>query len=100
MINWRNPLVDIPKDGQGIFVLDWHWKESIPGSYRIFGGTFEASYGDLAPRVCENDDAGQGGAYYRWPQDEDQVLDCDYICAWVPAEEINLPDWIKPNKNK
>jgi hypothetical protein len=99
MINWRNPLKELPEQGEKIFYVDWHWKMLIPGSYKIIGGTFEKSNAQqlrdgVRHRVDEWDEHGGGGAYLDWPRDEDEMLDCDYVGAWCPASEINLPEWL------
>ena len=92
MINWRHPLKEKPKNGQGVFYIDWHYKNEIPGSYQIIGGTY-TEYQDGKAFVEELDEHGGGCFSMPWPENEYDV-DCNHVVAWVPAEEINLPDWL------
>lgn len=88
-MNWRHPLKELPADGQDIFFIEYHWSLRVPGSFRINGGTFRR--GAHYDYVCNDDDMGEGCQYWPWPT---HALDCSYLGAWVPAVEINLPDFL------
>lgn len=101
-IKWRHPLNDPrPERGQAIFYIDYHWKE-LPASFHILAGYYEEG-GNIGsgynPRVCENDEHGAGSAGMYWPEDTAELMDCNHVGAWVPVEEINIPDWLKTEQS-
>jgi hypothetical protein len=104
-INWRHPLEHLPENRQKVFYIDWHWKRYVPGSYQIIGGTFykatpEMLAKGLYHRVEEDDEHGGGSYSYNWPTDEWQSRDSNFIGAWVPAEEIDLPEWLTTREGR
>ena len=90
-INWKNPEFEIPKEGDVVVALQWHWKHSFPGSMEIMGGYVEYNNAGDHWRVQSNDESGLGG----------YCVDGDELEAWCYAEEFlpAFPDFLKIYKD-
>jgi hypothetical protein len=90
-IRWRNPEEDLPEEGQIVWVVYAHSKEQRPQSYQLMAGTVECDNTGRVSRVQSDDWTGAGSwaVYFPNPWDYSD----DVAIAWVPADEINLPEW-------
>lgn len=103
MIEWINPKDRLPRDGEMVALLRYHWKECWPLSADIIFGEAEIvtdEYGRLHARVNTWDFTGSGcSSYYFLPNSRTSE---DYIAAWCCANEFKKPDFLnhKPHWGK
>lgn len=100
-MRWRNPIEEKPKINQLVWIIDWHWKREVPGSYSINGGRYFESVDSMGMQfayVEQCDEAGRGSPSWRYPANYLDMVDCDYIGAWLPAEELEMPAWLLPKE--
>ena len=88
MIHWRKPSEERP-NYDNIWVIDGHWKESVPLSYRIvacrrlYAGPENEEH---KIQLTTDDEHGEGS----WGPDWDDVV------AWCYVREVELlPSWVQ-----
>ena len=89
-MNWRRTANELPKDGEVVWVLEYHSKEKGALSANIWAG--EVHYytdGDVV--VGNNDDHGMG--WHNVTLRYEDGLPPEVI-AWLPADELLLPSWV------
>lgn len=86
------------KIGDIIWVLLYHWKSEGPLSSEIYCGEVELSnQGQMI--ACNNDYIGYGTqSWLIWePDDTEFPSSYDKIEAWLPYNELILPEWLARN---
>ena len=114
-LNWRDPRKEKPKVGQKIWLVDVHWKQEFPESYEIHGAEYcgiNKLEGEDKDNYCYGafgfadniDYFGQGSQTWVFPPPYMKSLakgmDEQTVCAWIPAEELELPDFLEPEKRE
>lgn len=92
MINWKNPNVELPENGEYVAVLFYHWKECWPLSVEIRFGEARNWIDDEGNKtiVIENDDFS--GHLERW---EFGGNTCETPKSWCYAKEFQRPEFLK-----
>lgn len=93
-ITWRNPLVELPEDGELVGVIIYHWKNRWPLSAEIGFGEVESYVdggGDRRARVNTCDWTGGGSSYWNFSE----FINSDVISGWCYANEFKKPDFLR-----
>lgn len=92
-INWKDPKIELPNDGEIIAVMIYHWKENWPQSAEIYFGEVESHYyeeGERNCRVVNCDYIGNGSEAWYFCQ----YRMGDMIHAWAPASDFKKPQFV------
>lgn len=100
MMDWRNPNITLPEDGDVVFILLQHGKKHGAQSLEIYSGTtcwYDVPCAGRACYVENNDDIGNGWQkwYLKADHDDPLIWDSQEALAWMPASEFDLPDWLE-----
>jgi hypothetical protein len=96
MINWKDPLKEMPKDGEYVACMQYHWKHCWPLSAEIIFGEVESYINEDGHRIARvNTRDFTGGGSYCWSFSE--YRDSDSIVAWTYANEFKRPDFLRHN---
>ncbi len=96
MINWKDPTKDLPKDGEYVAAIKYHWKECWPLSAQIMFGEVQSYINEDSKRVARinNCDFTGAGSYCWYFPIYDCGNDSDTICAWAYAKDFKKPEFI------
>lgn len=94
MINWKDPKVELPEDGQHVAAMQYHWKKCWPLSAGIIFGECESYIDEDGIRIASVntcDFTGQGSSFWNFPN---KYYVADYIVAWAYASDFKRPEFI------
>lgn len=100
IIDWKDPLKDLPPDNAYVACLKYHWKECWPLSAEIIFGEVESYTNEDGIRIARvNTCDFTGGGSYCWNFPIDGMGDSDTIVAWAHTKEFKRPDFLNHDKH-
>jgi hypothetical protein len=93
-MNWRNPVTELPREGEIVAVLFQHWKKHKPLSCEVMFGTV-GYYPDGKTAVVETEDFTGRGCFWVCLSNHNPAAFPEDVLAWMPASEFPIPEWIE-----
>lgn len=100
MINWKNPLEEMPEDGAHVACMQYYWKQCWPLSAEIIFGEVESYIDEDGKRIVKVNTCDYTGAgNYCWYFPVFQNTNSDCIRAWAYASDFKKPSFLDHNCN-
>lgn len=97
-IEWKDPNLELPQDGECVAALRYHWKQCWPLSVEIMFGEVESYQHVDGYRVARvNTCDFTGGGNYHWNFPVNKYFDSDHIAAWAYSKEFKRPEFLIHN---